>query len=216
MIWHPKIAITITISWIDCILPKNASGFAPPYKCSTLSDMNHIVATYHNRLVVEITSLEIGILETLFPIKGRPPINPKSHIMCLGLILSHFILHFLKDDCTLPPSSMEWKIHKSEETESWEFEILDQHDHFRTLMKIERGEGSSSPKKIIKLRQSNFVWHSWKTKWRIWSSCGTWRWFNFIRWNMTFFCQCSSFFWSIYTDVFFWIYNVMPFFVANM
>jgi hypothetical protein len=38
-------------------------------------------------------------------------INLKSHIMCLGLIPSHFVL-FLKDDCLLPPSSMEWKIHK--------------------------------------------------------------------------------------------------------
>jgi len=45
--------------------PKNGNGFAPPNKWLKLSDMNHIVATYYNRPVVEITSLEIGISETV-------------------------------------------------------------------------------------------------------------------------------------------------------
>jgi len=98
--------------------PENGSGFAPPDKWLTLPDMGHIVATYYNRHVVEITSLEIGISEASFLIRGNPLINQKSHIMCLGLIPSHFILLFLKDYCPLPPSSTEWKIHKSEEAAS--------------------------------------------------------------------------------------------------
>jgi hypothetical protein len=64
--------------------PENSSGFAHPDKWLTLSDMCLIVATYYNRPMVEITSLEIGISETFFPIRGRLLINPKRHIMCLG------------------------------------------------------------------------------------------------------------------------------------
>ena len=40
---------------------KNSSGFAPSYNWLTLPDMGHIFATFYNRLVVEITSLDIGI-----------------------------------------------------------------------------------------------------------------------------------------------------------
>jgi len=72
--------------------PKNGSSFAPPDKWLTLPDMGHIVATYYNRPVVEITNLDIGVSKTFYPIRGRPPVNPKSHIMCLGLIPSHFVL----------------------------------------------------------------------------------------------------------------------------
>jgi hypothetical protein len=69
--------------------------------------------------------------------------------MCHVLILSHFVLLFSKDDCPLPPSSTEGKIHKNEEAASLEFEFLDQHDRFQTLMKIERGDKLSSPKKEL-------------------------------------------------------------------
>ncbi|AET02411.2 hypothetical protein MTR_8g040220 [Medicago truncatula] len=127
--------------------PKNYSGFAPPDKWLTLPDVGHNVATYYNRPVEEITSLEIGISETFFPIRGRPSINPKSHIICLGLIPNHFVLLLLKDDCPIPQSSTEWNNHKSEEAASWKDEFLDQHDRFRTLMNIERGERSLSSKK---------------------------------------------------------------------
>ena len=102
---------------------ENGSGFVPSDKWLTLPYMGHIVATYYDRHMVEITSPEIEISETFFPIRCRPPINPKSHIMCLGLILSNFVPLFLKDDCSLPPSSTEWKIHKSEEAASWKFEF---------------------------------------------------------------------------------------------
>jgi len=58
-------------------------------------------------------------------------------MICLGLIPNHFVLLSLKDGCPLPPSSTEWKIHKSEEAATWEDEFLDQHDRFRTLMDME-------------------------------------------------------------------------------
>jgi hypothetical protein len=59
--------------------PKNVTSFAPPHKWLTLLDMGHIVATYYNRPVVEITSLDIGVSETFFPLRGRPPTHPKSN-----------------------------------------------------------------------------------------------------------------------------------------
>jgi len=89
-----------------------------------------VPTTYYNSPVVEITSLEIGVLETFFPITGRPPINLKSHIMCLGLIPNHFVLLLWNGDLPLPLSSIEWNNHKSEEVTSLEDEFLDQHDCF--------------------------------------------------------------------------------------
>jgi len=41
--------------------PKNGSGFALSDKLLTLPDMGHIVASYYNRLAVELTTLDIGI-----------------------------------------------------------------------------------------------------------------------------------------------------------
>jgi len=87
--------------------PKNASSFAPPDKWLTLPDMGHIVASHYNRPVVEMTTLDIGVSETFFPLRDRPPINPKSNMICLGLIPNHFVLLSLKDGCPLPPSSTE-------------------------------------------------------------------------------------------------------------
>jgi len=81
--------------------PKNASSFAPPDKWLTLLDMGHIVASCYNRLVVEMTTLDIGVSKTFFPLRGRPPVNPKSNMICLGLIPNHFVLLSLKDDCPL-------------------------------------------------------------------------------------------------------------------
>jgi len=44
-------------------------------------------------------------------------------------------------------SSMGRKLHKSEETSSWEFDFLDQHTWFRDLMNIEKGDKPSPKKK---------------------------------------------------------------------
>jgi len=127
--------------------PKNASSFAAPDKWLTLPDMRHIVASCYNRLVVEITTLDIEVSKTFFPLRGRPPVNPKSNTICLGLIPNHFLLLSLKDGCPLPPSSTEWKNHRSNEAVTWEDEFSDQHDHFRTLLEIELRERPVPPKK---------------------------------------------------------------------
>jgi len=100
--------------------PKNASSFAPPDKWLTLPDMGHIVASCYNRPVLEMTTLDIGVSETFFPLRGRPP---------------------------LPPSSTEWRNHRSIEAATWEDEFLDQHDRFRTLMEIELRHRPVPPKK---------------------------------------------------------------------
>jgi len=68
-------------------------------------------------------------------------------MICLGLIPNHFVLLSLKDGCPLPPSSMEWRNHRSIEAATWEDELLDQHDRFRTLMEIELRERPVPPKK---------------------------------------------------------------------
>jgi len=117
---------------------ENSSGHAFEDKWLTLADMGH-VATYYNRVVVELTNHKIGISETFFPISGRSPLNPKTNIMCLDLIPNHFVLvFFFKYDCPMRPSFMEWKLHKSEETSSRNFEFLDQQTWFQHLMNIHK------------------------------------------------------------------------------
>ena len=87
--------------------PKNASSFAPPDKWLTLPDMGYIVETCYNRPVLEMTTIDIGVSKTFFPLRGRPPVNPKTNMICVGLIPNHFVLLNLKDGCPLPPSSTE-------------------------------------------------------------------------------------------------------------
>ena len=65
--------------------------------------------------------------------------------MCLGVILNHFVLIFLKDGCPLPPSSTECHNHKNENAVTWEDEYLDQHELFRKLMIIESGNKLPQP-----------------------------------------------------------------------
>jgi hypothetical protein len=76
------------------------------------------IPSCYDRLALELTNHEVDISETFFPIKGRPPLNPKTHIMCLGLIFSHFVLVFFLNDYPIPISSMECKLYKSEEAET--------------------------------------------------------------------------------------------------
>jgi len=127
--------------------PKNASSFAPPDKWLTLPDLRHIVASCYNRSVLEMTTLDIVVSETFFPLRGRPPVNPKSNMIFLGLISNHSVLLSLKDGFPLPPSSTEWRNHRNIEAATWEDEFLDQHDCFRTLMEIELRERLVPPKK---------------------------------------------------------------------
>jgi len=109
--------------------PANMSSIAHVDKWLTFSEMGHIVANYYKRCVVVLTNLEIGKSESFFPLRGPPsPAKQKTPIMCLGVILNHFVLTFLKDGCPLPPSSTKWHNHKNQDAVSWEDEYLDQHD----------------------------------------------------------------------------------------
>jgi len=116
--------------------PQSSSGIELVDKWLTFSNMGHIVATYYNRLVVELTDPKIGTSKS----------SLKPYPMS-GLIPNHFVFVFLKDDCPPPPSSTEWKLHKSEEASSWEFKYLDQPTRFRDLMNIEKGDKTLLPKK---------------------------------------------------------------------
>jgi len=130
--------------------PTNSGGIAYLDKWLTLPDMRHIVVICYNSVVVQVVFPERGIYETFFPFRGAPPLNPHAHIMCLGLIPGHFLHVYLKDDCRLPPSCMEWKNHKIGEAERWEFEFLDRQALFKDIMSME----SKPPKKskIISIR----------------------------------------------------------------
>jgi len=127
--------------------PANMKGCAHLVdKWFTIPDMGHIVANYYKRCVVVLTTL--GKSKSFFPLRGPPPPAKKTTpIMCLGLILNHFVHIFLKDACPLPPSSTEWHNHKNEEALTWEDEYLDQQDLFQKLMIIEEGKKPPQPKK---------------------------------------------------------------------
>jgi len=100
-------------------------------KWLTFPDMGHIVANYCKRCVVVLTNLEVGKSKSFFPLRGPPPSGKqKTSIMCLGVILNHFVLIYLKNGCPLPPSSTEWHNHKKEDGVTWEDEYLDQHELF--------------------------------------------------------------------------------------
>jgi hypothetical protein len=76
------------------------SGIAPVEKWLTTPDMGHIIAICYNRAVVLLTLPEMGgVCETYFPIRRAPSLKPHSNIMCLCLILDHFLHVLLKEDC---------------------------------------------------------------------------------------------------------------------
>jgi hypothetical protein len=89
-------------------------------------------------VVVELTSPTIGFSETFFPVRGRPPSDPCSKIMCVGLIPNHFVEVKLKLGCPIPPTSKEWKIHRAPEAESGEDAFLDQMAEFHELIENEK------------------------------------------------------------------------------
>jgi hypothetical protein len=51
-----------------------------------------------NKFVVELTKPELGIFETFFPLRGRLPSDQFSRIMCVGLVLDHFVYVQLKNE----------------------------------------------------------------------------------------------------------------------
>jgi hypothetical protein len=136
---------------------KNESGIAPVEKWLTFPDMGHIVATAYNKVVVELTSHKIGKSETFFPLRGRPPPDPFSRIICLGLVPNHFVCVNLKDGCPLPPTCKEWKIHRSEEAASWEYKFLDRQSVFDELMNIEMGDRETNEDDPITLSDDELM-----------------------------------------------------------
>jgi hypothetical protein len=65
--------------------PKRAHSVAPEKKWFTFPDMGHVIATYYGKVVVELTKPSIGFSETFFPLRGGPPRDPSSKILCMGL-----------------------------------------------------------------------------------------------------------------------------------
>ncbi|KEH37260.1 hypothetical protein MTR_2g436740 [Medicago truncatula] len=76
--------------------PTSKSRITLEDKWLKLLDMGYIIATSFNRAVVQLTLSEKGICETYFPIRGAPPLNSHSNIMCLGLIPDHFLHVFFE------------------------------------------------------------------------------------------------------------------------
>ncbi|GAU25698.1 hypothetical protein TSUD_216270 [Trifolium subterraneum] len=120
------------------VMPK--SGVAPVENWFTFPDTGHILATAYNRVVVELTTHRIGHSETFLPIRGRPPLDSSSRIMCVGMVPNHCVYVKLKSGCPLPPSCKEWKTHRAPEAESWEDTFLDRMTKFDELMKNEKGD----------------------------------------------------------------------------
>jgi hypothetical protein len=71
-------------------------------------------ATHYNKVVVELTKHRNGIFETFSPLRSSPPGDPSSQVICLGLILAHFVYVKLKEGCLLPPTCLEWRQHRFE------------------------------------------------------------------------------------------------------
>jgi histone-lysine N-methyltransferase SETD2 len=118
------------------IMPK--SGVASKDKWFTFPDMGHIVATAYNRVVVELTSPTIGHSETFFPLRGHPPSDPTTRILCMGLVPNHFVEVKLKPGCPLPPTNKQWKNHRAGDAEGWEEKFKDRMIEFEQLMENEK------------------------------------------------------------------------------
>jgi histone-lysine N-methyltransferase SETD2 len=111
---------------------------APKEKWLSFPDMGHVIASYYNRIVVELTSPVIGVSETFFPLRSKPPTNPESRILCLGLIPDHFVQVKLKPGAILPKASSEWRRYCNDEAMAWEYPFMDRMLVFEDLIEIER------------------------------------------------------------------------------
>ncbi|MCH92712.1 receptor-like protein kinase, partial [Trifolium medium] len=128
-------------------LRTSGHGIAPKEKWLTFSDMGHIIASYYNKVVVLLTKNEkIGASQTFFPLRGTPPQDPASKILCIGKVDSHFVYVNLKKDCPLPPTYKAWRKHCTQEASSWESSFIDRQAKFVELMDIEKGEVASKRK----------------------------------------------------------------------
>ncbi|XP_045794137.1 uncharacterized protein LOC123889008 [Trifolium pratense] len=97
-------------------------------KWLTFPDMGHIVATILGKVVVKLT-------ETFFPLRGIPPSNPSSLIVCIGAIPGHYVYVKLKDNCPIPPTCIQWKRYCSPDAIAWESFFVARQAKFDKLMK---------------------------------------------------------------------------------
>ncbi|GAU11794.1 hypothetical protein TSUD_75450 [Trifolium subterraneum] len=116
---------------------------APQDKWFTFPDMGHIVATIFERVVVQLSKHGVGACETFFPLRGYPPPNPSSKVICLGALPNHFVLVKLKEGCPIPKTNAQWKRHAAEHTKDWQTYFMDRQKEFEELMSIERGDVST-------------------------------------------------------------------------
>jgi len=119
--------------------PKVKTSIAPEEKWLTMSDMGHVIATLYGKVVV-VLKYGNGFSETCFPLRGRPPANPSSRIMCLGLIPNHFVHVFLRHGCPIPPTTPQWKSYRKPETQAWEDHFVARQCMFNELKNIEKGD----------------------------------------------------------------------------
>jgi len=119
--------------------PKEKTSIAPEEKWLTVPDMGHVIATLYNKVVVVLKHGN-NFSETCFPLRGRPPTNPSTRIMCLGLIPKHFVHVFLRPGCPIPPTTPQWKKYKKPESQAWEDHFVARQCLFNELMDIEKGD----------------------------------------------------------------------------
>ncbi|KAK2358924.1 protein FAR1-RELATED SEQUENCE [Trifolium repens] len=89
---------------------------APKEKWLSFPDMGHVIATYYNRIVVELTSPIIGV----------------------SLIPEHFVQVKLKPGAILPKASAEWRRYCTDEAMAWEYPFMDRISVFEDLIDVER------------------------------------------------------------------------------
>ncbi|MCH80391.1 receptor-like protein kinase [Trifolium medium] len=115
-------------------------GVALMEKWFTFPDMGHVAAS---RVVVNLTK-HGGDCMAFFPLRGSPPEDPFSHIVCIGSIPSHYVYVKLKDRCLIPPTCPQWRKHCSPKAAAWESYFLDRQTKFHELMKTETGDNKTN------------------------------------------------------------------------
>jgi hypothetical protein len=126
-------------------------GVAPMEKWLSFPYMGHVIATYYYRIVIELTAHLNGVSETFFPLRSKPPLDPESCILCLGLIPGHFIHVKLKPSAILPKVAGQWRQFCTYEAMAWEYPFMDRIVRFEELMDVEREAAKKNMK--IKVKQ---------------------------------------------------------------
>ncbi|CAJ2651984.1 unnamed protein product, partial [Trifolium pratense] len=110
---------------------RSSRRMAPREKWLTFPDMGHIIASYFNKVVVLLTKNErSGASETFFPLRGTPPKDPDSKILCIGGVPDHFVYVKLKQHCPLPPTCKTWTKYFTQEASSWQTSFVDRQADF--------------------------------------------------------------------------------------